>query len=57
MARLEQITNAGYQVEVQWECEFNKNNLPLHPELKNHPLIQQSPLNTQDVLYGVEPMP
>jgi hypothetical protein len=31
MARLEQIKNAGYQVEVQWECEFDKNILPLHP--------------------------
>jgi G:T-mismatch repair DNA endonuclease (very short patch repair protein) len=31
MARLGQIKNAGYQVEVQWECEFDKKSLPLHP--------------------------
>jgi G:T-mismatch repair DNA endonuclease (very short patch repair protein) len=32
MARLDQITNAGYQVEVQWECEFDKDILLLHPK-------------------------
>jgi hypothetical protein len=52
MARLERIANAGYQVEVQWECEFDKDILPLHPEFKNHPLVQHSPLNTRDALYG-----
>jgi G:T-mismatch repair DNA endonuclease (very short patch repair protein) len=52
MARLEQITQAGYQVEMQWECEFDKDILPLHPELKVHPLILQAPLNTRDALYG-----
>jgi hypothetical protein len=31
MARLEQFKNAGYQVEVQRECEFDKAILPLHP--------------------------
>ena len=24
MARLEQITQAGYQVEVQWDCDFDE---------------------------------
>ena len=24
MGRLEQITQAGYKVEVQWECDFAK---------------------------------
>jgi len=24
MSRLEQITRAGYQVKVQWECEFEE---------------------------------
>jgi len=23
MARLEQINSAGYQVKIQWECEFD----------------------------------
>ena len=23
MSRLQQITRVGYQVKVQWECEFN----------------------------------
>jgi G:T-mismatch repair DNA endonuclease (very short patch repair protein) len=57
MDRTEQITNAGYQVEVQWECQFDKDILPLQFELKTHPHIQQSPLNTREVLYGVEPRP
>jgi G:T-mismatch repair DNA endonuclease (very short patch repair protein) len=39
MARLEQITNAGYQVDVQWECKYDKDILPMHPEMKNHPLF------------------
>jgi G:T-mismatch repair DNA endonuclease (very short patch repair protein) len=57
MARIEHITNAGYQVEMQWECEFDKDILPLHLELKTHSLIQQIPPNTRDALYGVEPRP
>jgi hypothetical protein len=34
------------------ESEFDNDILPLHPEMKNHPLIQQSPLNTRDAMYG-----
>ena len=34
MARLEQITQAGYQVKLQWECEFENK-----PELLTHPLV------------------
>ena len=52
MARLEQITQAGYQVEVLWECDFDKGILADHPELKLHPVVQHSPLNTRDALYG-----
>jgi hypothetical protein len=52
MARLEQIVNVGYQLEMQWECEFDKEILPLHPGLKYHPLVQHSLLNTRDALYG-----
>jgi G:T-mismatch repair DNA endonuclease (very short patch repair protein) len=52
MARLEQITGAGYRVEVQWECE-----LEIPAELQTHHLVQQTPLKTRDALYGVEPRP
>ena len=47
MSRLEQITRAGYQVKLQWECEFEDK-----PELLTHPLVRQSPLCTRDALYG-----
>jgi hypothetical protein len=52
MAKLEQITRAGYEVEIQWECEFDKHILPLHPELLTDPMVLHSPLNTRDSLYG-----
>ena len=57
MARLKQITQAGYQVEVQWECDFDKGILADHPELKTHSIVHHSPLNTQEALYGAEPRP
>jgi len=47
MLRLEQITRAGYQVKIQWECEFEEK-----PELLTHPIILQAPLCTRDALYG-----
>ena len=43
MARLEQITQAGYRVEVQWECDFDKGILADRPDLKLHPVVQHSP--------------
>jgi G:T-mismatch repair DNA endonuclease (very short patch repair protein) len=52
MARLEQITGAGYVVETIWECDFDDGILAKHPELQAHPLIEHSPLNTRDALYG-----
>jgi G:T-mismatch repair DNA endonuclease (very short patch repair protein) len=52
MTRLAQITPAGYQVEVMWECNFDRDILPSNPELKTHPFVQHSPLNTRDALYG-----
>ena len=52
MARIEHITQAGYQVEVHWECDFDKGILADHPELMTHPIVQHSPLNTRDALYG-----
>jgi hypothetical protein len=35
-----------------WECEFDRNILSKHPELRNNPLVQHTPLNTRDALYG-----
>jgi hypothetical protein len=52
MSRLEQITRAGYQVEIQWECEFEAAILTRHPELRTHPMIEHSLLVTRDALYG-----
>ena len=52
MARLKKITQAGYQVEEQWECDFDRGILADHPELKLHPIVQHSPLNTRDAIYG-----
>jgi hypothetical protein len=52
MTRLEQITKAGYEVEIMRECEFHRDILPKHPELRNNPLVQHTPLNTRDALYG-----
>jgi len=49
MSRLEQITRAGYLVMVQSEYEFDDAG---RPELVAHPIVQQSPLCTRDVLYG-----
>jgi hypothetical protein len=51
MARLQQISSAGYTVEVECKCQFDKNILPHYPELKKHPIIQHTPLNTRDALY------
>jgi hypothetical protein len=52
MSRFAQITQAGYEVEVQWECDFDRDVLPKHHELKTHPIVQHSPLKTRDALYG-----
>jgi hypothetical protein len=51
MARLEQITRAGYQVKVQWECEFDNAGIAT-PELLAHTTVCKSPLCTR-----VEPTP
>jgi hypothetical protein len=52
MARLAQVTQAGYQVEVQCECEFDKGILAAHPELETHPIVLHEPLFRRDELYG-----
>jgi G:T-mismatch repair DNA endonuclease (very short patch repair protein) len=52
MARLEQITRAGYVVEVIWECEFDEGILAHHPDLQVRTIVEHIPLNTRDALYG-----
>jgi hypothetical protein len=52
MTRLEQITKAGYEVELMWECEFDRDILSKHPELRNNPLVVHAPLNNRDAFYG-----
>jgi G:T-mismatch repair DNA endonuclease (very short patch repair protein) len=52
MTRLAQITQTGYQVEVMWECNFDRDILLSHRELKTHPIVQHGPLTTRDALYG-----
>jgi hypothetical protein len=52
MDRLAKITEAGYLVEVQWECEFDRGILASHPELEAYPIVLHEPLNTRDALYG-----
>ena len=52
MARLQRIIGAVYTVEVVLECQFDKDILPRHPELKHHPTGQHDSPKTLDVLYG-----
>jgi G:T-mismatch repair DNA endonuclease (very short patch repair protein) len=51
-ARLAKITEAGYQAEVQWECDFDKGIIAAQPELEAHPILLHEPLNTRDAMYG-----
>ena len=51
MSRLGQIRRAGYQVNFQWECEFDEAGT-VKPELLMHPIVQHSTLCTRDALYG-----
>jgi len=53
MSRLEQITREGYQVNIEWECEFDESGILRQKlELLNQPIVRQSPLRTRDALYG-----
>ena len=53
MARIEQITKAGYTVNVMWECEFDASKIvERNPQLLKHPIERHSPLYTRDALYG-----
>jgi len=50
LARIEQITQAVYQVKIQWECEFDEEGIVNQkPKLLTHPIAEQSPLHTRDV--------
>jgi len=53
MAGLQQITSATYTVDVVWECEFDKDFLPQHPELKQHSIFRYTSLNTRNDMYGI----
>jgi len=53
MARIEQITAAGYTVNTKWECEFDEEKIvEQNPELLTHPVVRHSPLHIRDALYG-----
>jgi len=52
MARIGNMARDGYEVEVQWECEFDEEIFSRHPELKTHPVVRHSCLNSRDALYG-----
>jgi len=46
MPRLGQVTRAGYQVRIQWECEFDDAGIVKKPDLLTHPIVVQRPLKT-----------
>jgi len=50
MSRLEQKTRAGYQLKVQWFCEFEeKADLLTHPVVRHTPLFSpQCPVRGRD---------
>jgi len=49
MSHLQQIREAGYQVKVQWECEFDDTGIA---KQKSELLTNLSPLYILDALYG-----
>ena len=51
MVQIEQLTEAGYQVKIQWEGEFDEAGIVNQkPELLTHPILEQSPPYTRDAL-------
>jgi len=50
MARIEQITAAGYTVKVMWECKFDEEKI-----VERKPVVRHSPLHIRDALYGERP--
>jgi G:T-mismatch repair DNA endonuclease (very short patch repair protein) len=55
MRMIEDIKNAGYNLEVIWECEWKrlKNKQKLE---SNTELCKRLPLNPRDAYYGEGPM-
>ena len=51
MASLGQINRAGYQVNFQWECEFDDSGIET-PEMLAHPTVCKNPLCTRDAVCG-----
>ena len=47
LARIERLKRAGYNVKVQWECEFEGVD-----DLLTHPIVRHEPMNTREALYG-----
>jgi len=47
LVRIEHLKSAGYNVRVQWECEFEGAD-----DLRTHPIVRHEPMNTRDALYG-----
>jgi G:T-mismatch repair DNA endonuclease (very short patch repair protein) len=47
LARIKQLKSAVYNVEVQWECEFEGAD-----DLRTHLIVRNKPLNTLEALYG-----
>ena len=50
ITRLEPITRVGYEVRIQWECEFDE--ACISPELRTHPIVEKSSLNKRYAVYG-----
>ena len=46
---------SGFRAQVfrkKWECEIDEEILTRHSELKTHPVVRHSHLNTREALYG-----
>ena len=41
LASIEQLKRAGYNVNVQWECEFEGSD-----DLRTYPVVKYEPMNT-----------
>jgi len=53
LARIEQITQAGYQVKIQWECEFDEAGIVNQkPELLTHPIVEESLTHPRFTIRG-----
>ena len=43
------MSQSVYQLEIGWECECDNEIFVRHPEMKEHPVIEEKALNTRDV--------